>query len=119
MATPKRPDPSQYPGGSQPRVSQPGQFIQPGPGQLQPTKGTQASNVPQGSGVRHVTVPAPARLPSYVDPALFAAGIFKDTADYNDTVKQVVAQIKSGKVLPREPEVEDDDAPIKLMPKHS
>lgn len=119
MATTKRPDSSQYPGGRQPRVAQPGQFIQPGPGQPQPGQGTQASTVPQGSGVRHVAVPAPARMPGYVDPALFAAGIFKDKADYDDTVKQVVARIKSGKVLSREPEVDDDDTPIKLVPKHS
>lgn len=118
MAATKRPDSSQYPGGSRPNVPQPGQFIQPGPGQLPSSKAAQASSPPHGAAVRHLAVPTPARVPAYVDPALFAAGIFKDQAEYDETVKSVVARIQSGKALPREPEAEDDDTPIKLLPKH-
>ncbi|WP_215137393.1 hypothetical protein [Hymenobacter sp. ISL-91] len=44
-----------------------------------------------------------------MDPALFAAGIFKDQADYDETVRSVVARIQTGKVLPREPE-DDNEA---------
>lgn len=117
MAATKRPDSSQYPGGSRPSVPQPGQFIQPGPGQLPSPKKAQASSTPHSAAVRHVAVPAPARVTAYVDPALFAAGIFKDQADYDETVKSVIARIQAGKVLPREPEVEDDDTPIKVVPK--
>ncbi|MBO0360733.1 hypothetical protein J0X19_22420 [Hymenobacter sp. BT186] len=113
MAANKRPDSSEYPGGSQPRVPQPGQRIAPVP------EPTLSARDPQGAPVRHVAIPVPARVPGYVDPALFTAGIFHDQAEYDATVQHVVNQITSGKVQAREPEPDDEDRPIKLVPKHS
>ena len=106
MAASQRPDPKdvpQYPGSGQPRVPQPGQFVPANPGQ--PVINGPRTAVPSQTVVRHVTVPGKLTRKEYVDPILFKEGVFEDKADYKRAVKRNVALIKSGKVEPREPDV--------------
>lgn len=113
MAASKRPDSSTFPAGNQPQVTPPSQLLS-AAGQPQP----QAARQP-ASPARAVAVPAPARVPDYVDPALFTAGIFQDKAEYEATVQRVAAQIKRGNIAPRQPEADDEDTPIRRVPKPS
>ena len=105
MAASQRPDPKdmpRYPGSGQPRVPQPGQFVPANAGQ--PVANAPRATAPDAVSTRHVAVPRQPARAGYVDAILFKEGLFKDQADYERTVKRTVAGIKSGKIMPREPD---------------
>lgn len=92
--------PPTYPGSTPARVPQPGQFV--------PVAPDQSGGLPVA---RHVGPTPPALAPAaprpaYADPMLFAEGIFRDQADYDQTVRLAVAKIRSGQIRPRQPDLE-------------